>query len=251
MHPELAQMLDRHATAAVKQVSQGSTAHRAVSVASSLLKVAAMEPRIAAALVAGGTARAAHKAAARTGNADEVPRLILAFYWALSRLDSAADRECAADDAAGKESVVQLSAAAAQLRACLPLLKDRRSDGEPQQLVSCLQQEWLPHAVATAQALQRRWEEQQAGRQAAAQLELAQAAATRCCAYLRCPNLGAEGGPAAGQQPGSKRCGRCRAVWYCGTDCSHADWRAGGHRKVCSALAAARQQLSSNGSKRH
>ena len=32
----------------------------------------------------------------------------------------------------------------------------------------------------------------------------------------------------------------CRAVWYCGTACSHADWRAG-HRRVCKALAAERQ----------
>ena len=31
----------------------------------------------------------------------------------------------------------------------------------------------------------------------------------------------------------------CRAVWYCGTACSHADWRAG-HRRVCKALGAAR-----------
>ncbi len=34
-------------------------------------------------------------------------------------------------------------------------------------------------------------------------------------------------------------CSACRAVWYCGTACSHADWRAG-HRRVCKALAAAR-----------
>ena len=32
----------------------------------------------------------------------------------------------------------------------------------------------------------------------------------------------------------------CRAVWYCGTACSHADWRAG-HKRVCKALATARQ----------
>ncbi len=32
----------------------------------------------------------------------------------------------------------------------------------------------------------------------------------------------------------------CRAVWYCGTACSHADWRAG-HKRVCKALGAARQ----------
>ena len=32
----------------------------------------------------------------------------------------------------------------------------------------------------------------------------------------------------------------CRAVWYCGTACSHADWRAG-HKRVCKVLAAERQ----------
>ena len=36
-------------------------------------------------------------------------------------------------------------------------------------------------------------------------------------------------------------CSACRAVWYCGTACSHADWREGGHRRVCKALAAERQ----------
>ena len=36
-------------------------------------------------------------------------------------------------------------------------------------------------------------------------------------------------------------CSACRAVWYCGTACSHADWREGGHRRVCKALGAARQ----------
>ena len=38
------------------------------------------------------------------------------------------------------------------------------------------------------------------------QLEAAQAAATRSCAYLRCANLGGEGGPFAGQGVGSMRC---------------------------------------------
>ena len=82
---------------------------------------------------------------------------------------------------------------------------------------------------------------QQSGQAAAARLELAQAASARSCAYLACSNLGGEGGPAAGQGIGSRRCGQCRAVWYCGTTCSHADWCAGGHRRVCKALAAARQ----------
>ena len=38
------------------------------------------------------------------------------------------------------------------------------------------------------------------------QLALAQAAAGRCCAYLRCANVEGEGGPAAGEGVGSKRC---------------------------------------------
>ncbi|KAI7835833.1 hypothetical protein COHA_010278 [Chlorella ohadii] len=75
--------------------------------------------------------------------------------------------------------------------------------------------------------------------QQAAVLESARAAAARSCAYLRCTNLGGEGGPAAGQGTGSKCCSACRAVWYCGTACSHADWRAG-HRRVCQALGVAR-----------
>ncbi|PRW59495.1 HIT MYND zinc finger [Chlorella sorokiniana] len=63
-------------------------------------------------------------------------------------------------------------------------------------------------------------------------LEAAQAAAARSCAYLRCANLAAEGGPAAGQGVGSMRCSACRVVWYCGAACSHADWREGGHRRM-------------------
>ena len=90
-----------------------------------------------------------------------------------------------------------------------------------------------------AAALLRWWRRPQ--QEEADRLELAQAAATRSCAYLACANLGAEGGAGAGEGVGSKRCSGCRAVWYCGTACSHADWRAGGHRRVCKALAAARQ----------
>jgi hypothetical protein len=71
------------------------------------------------------------------------------------------------------------------------------------------------------------------------ELELAQVAATRSCAYLRCANLTGEGGPAAGQGADCQRCSKCRAAWYCGTACPHADWRVG-HRRVCRALRAAR-----------
>ncbi|KAI3433890.1 hypothetical protein D9Q98_003692 [Chlorella vulgaris] len=70
-------------------------------------------------------------------------------------------------------------------------------------------------------------------------LQLAQVAATRSCAFLHCANLAGEGGPASGQGAGSRRCSKCLVAWYCGTACSHADWRAG-HRRVCRALGAAR-----------
>jgi hypothetical protein len=80
----------------------------------------------------------------------------------------------------------------------------------------------------------------EAGEGAAQQeLKLAWAVTTRSCAYLACANLAGEGGPAAGEGIESKRCTGCKLAWYCGTVCSHADWRAGGHRRVCKALAAA------------
>ncbi|PRW60632.1 ankyrin repeat and MYND domain-containing [Chlorella sorokiniana] len=88
---------------------------------------------------------------------------------------------------------------------------------------------------------------QQVDRQPEEQLVRARADATRSCAYLRCANVGAEGGPSAGQGLGSMRCGACRAVWYCGTACSHADWREGGHRRVCKALGAERQRQKEEG----
>ena len=62
----------------------------------------------------------------------------------------------------------------------------------------------LPAAQQLAAALLAWWRRPE--QQAAAALEAAQAAAARSCAYLRCSNLAAEGGPAAGQQEGSMRC---------------------------------------------
>ncbi len=48
------------------------------------------------------------------------------------------------------------------------------------------------------------------------QLAVAQAAAGRCCAYLRCANVGGEGGPAAGEGVGSKRCRWALRGWAVG-----------------------------------
>lgn len=62
---------------------------------------------------------------------------------------------------------------------------------------------WLP-ARRLASALLAWWKRREA--KPAAMLELAQAAAARSCAYLRCANLGGEGGPGAGQGVGSMRC---------------------------------------------
>ena len=102
-----------------------------------------------------------------------------------------------------------------------------------------IQQQALPTAEGLAEALQQYWALPE--QVAAARWEACQAVATHRCAFLRCANLGLEGGPAAGEGGGSLRCAACRSVWYCGTTCSHADWRAG-HTRVCKALAAGRQE---------
>jgi len=73
------------------------------------------------------------------------------------------------------------------------------------------EEQLLPLAQPLAVALEAFYELPQ--QQAAARLAAAQAAATRSCAYLRCANLGASGGPGAGEGRGSKRCGACKTVW--------------------------------------
>jgi len=71
-----------------------------------------------------------------------------------------------------------------------------------------LQQQALPPAREIAAALLQ-WYQRPAQRQRDA-LELAQVAAARSCAFLRCANVACIGGPAAGQGEGSKRC-----RWVC------------------------------------
>ena len=107
------------------------------------------------------------------------------------------------------------------------------------QRVRLLQRHFAQPVVAVAAALLDFW----GGKEqvAAARLVVAQGATTRSCAFLGCSNLGLEGGPAAGQGRGSLKCAGCRAAWYCGEACSHADWRAG-HKRICKALAALRLQ---------
>jgi hypothetical protein len=111
----------------------------------------------------------------------------------------------------GSQSNSDAAQAEKELLACGDLLAGR------------IEQAW----AATGEAAQQR-------------LESAQAAATRSCAYLACANLAIEGGAVAGEGKGSLRCSGCKVAWYCSTDCSHADWKTGGHRRVCKALVAAR-----------
>ena len=77
------------------------------------------------------------------------------------------------------------------------------SPAPPAQQLAQLQAS-LPDAARLAVLLKAVWLLPE--RQAEQQLIQAQAAATRSCAYLRCANVGAEGGPAAGQGLGSMRC---------------------------------------------
>jgi hypothetical protein len=107
-----------------------------------------------------------------------------------------------------------------------------------------LQQQLLPLLAEHASLLQKAW--QATGQTEEWQLEAAQAAATRSCAHLGCPNLEQEGGLDAGEGAGGRRCSGCRAVWYCSTACQHADWKAGGHRRVCQALAVVQAQKHQN-----
>ena len=94
--------------------------------------------------------------------------------------------------AAGASAGLECSRAAddAALVAQLPDLSSRLPAAA--KLADLLHQWWQP-------AMQPEWHGE-------AQLALAQAAATRSCAYLCCANLGGEGGPAAGEGVGSMRC---------------------------------------------
>ena len=71
------------------------------------------------------------------------------------------------------------------------------------QLVQTLQPV-LRATAALAPLLREHWSQPE--QMAADRLPAAQAAAARSCAYLRCTNLGGEGGPAAGEGVGSQRC---------------------------------------------
>jgi hypothetical protein len=117
------------------------------------------------------------------------------------------------------------------LHASSQALAAERSVGGARQLASALKPLLQP-AADLAALVHQHWELPEQA--AAVQVERTQAAATRSCAYSGCANL--SGGDS------SKLCSVCRVARYCGAECSHADWRQGGHRRVCKTLAAAQQQ---------
>ena len=140
----------------------------------------------------------------------------------------------------------QLQAATAALVPLMP--PDELVSPEPEAIREIMltfiqnQEDILRAAAAVAELLQRHWQEPE--QVAAARLELAHCATSRSCALLQCANLAGEGGSAAGQGVGSKKCRACRTAFYCGPACAEADWRrgaGGGHKRVCSVLAAERQ----------
>lgn len=72
--------------------------------------------------------------------------------------------------------------------------------------------------------------------QAEAALALAQAAATRECAFLRCANLAGDEAREAAGKTRNQVCSGCRVCRFC-AGCAAPAWKAG-HRRVCKALAA-------------
>jgi hypothetical protein len=129
-----------------------------------------------------------------------------------------------------REGAARLSASVDALHPSGKALAAQRSAGGAQELAAALKPLLQP-AADLAALVHQHW--QLPEQATAVQVERTQAAATRSCAYAGCANLGAGGG--------SKLCSGCRVARYCGVECSHADWRQGGHRRVCKALAAARQ----------
>lgn len=108
--------------------------------------------------------------------------------------------------------VAQVAAAAALLAVRSMLRKlERATGGVPHQMAQDVQHVWTEGGVQyeidqLAAALQAAWAEP--APMAHEDVEAAEMAAGSSCAYLRCSNLGGEGGLAAGQGVGSKRC-RC------------------------------------------
>lgn len=241
-HPELVQQLATHAIAALEAESSPAGA---VVLAISLLRQALAQPRVLVGLVAHGLLDAVlapiqqlRPADMGSQDAGQVVRLALLAVRTFDRLLNEAESLVQHGQHGVEHDLAKR--AVEELQQQLP----EGAAGDVQEAVTQLGQlqECLPHAKEAARILQQAWQAGAAEELAAARLEVAQAAATRCCANLRCPNVEAPGGPDAGKQPDCKKCGGCNVARYCSAACSVAGWRraGGGHRLVCAALAAER-----------
>ncbi|KAL4855305.1 hypothetical protein ACK3TF_004058 [Chlorella vulgaris] len=222
-------------------------------------KAAAASPRVTAHMLASGAmdtmlqqleSSGAQGAALLGAQDGSLAGLLAAAYQAL--VQAADDVLSAASGGSTAIGTEELQAAQQTLKAVLDSLNADlgvSGGGQPSTsaaaaAVKVLREEAQPAAGQLAAALLVLWTQPDQRKQAA--LELAQASAARSCAYLSCSNVCGGDGPAAGQGVGSKRCSQCHTSYYCGTACAHADWRQGGHGRVCKALAgtwqAAQQQ---------
>lgn len=221
-HPSLPSLLDLQAPATRLGAYRAlaACAERSPLAAALLLDCGALSPGVLQELTrlrTGGDALLR-----RTVEATVLPSLVKALeclHHAAAKMlatpANSSDQAGAAPDSAGaQQQLAALGAALGQL--------GQPGRGAAQVLVR-LQGQALPAARQLAAAVLT-WR-QQPDQAEAGQLEVAQAAAARSCSRLTCSNVELEGGPAAGEGLGCLRCGRCRVAYYCGTDCSHGDWK--------------------------
>ena len=157
-------------------------------------------PHLAAVLVAEGLLDQVHLYAQLDPSGQLQQPMLLAL--SLTGLLSHAAREVAAEAAAAGHAAGELAAAVAQAAAELQRVDDHPFSSLLEFASAAAL--WPMPARRLAAALLAWWRRPEV--QPAAALEVAQVAAARSCAYLRCANLGGEGGPAAGQGTGSQRC---------------------------------------------
>ncbi|KAL4422323.1 hypothetical protein ABPG75_008520 [Micractinium tetrahymenae] len=156
----------------------------------------------------------------------QLPTMLHHALEALQSFRSAAAAELGATAASKLHAAVE-----AHERLC----SEARGAGDEQsrllQIRSSIEQQVIPLAQSLAARLQQHWAQPQ--QRHVLLLELAAAAATRRCAYLRCGQLGSTG---------RKLCGCCRVARYCSRACFLADWQQpGGHFRTCPALLRLRQ----------
>lgn len=121
-----------------------------------------------------------------------------------------AQHSAAGDGAQGQRQSAQLRGRLKSLSRQLhqkherALLARHAANAVSTQALDAFARRQLPLLRSLAAALLEHWRRPEAAE--AGQLELAQAAAARSCAYLGCANVGFEGGPAAGEGAGAKCC---------------------------------------------